>query len=298
LLVCAAFATNAHASHRSDGTEGLMRADDRLSRSLELDGPIDGFVPYLTSDVAYLYPGQEILTGRDATRTLLKSVYTAPKTVKTTLHRIAAQSSLDGTLGYTVGWFEETAAPKNAPAVTTYGRYIAMWRNRDHEWKVQGFLRLASAAALPAVPQDAQIVDGVSVVSDPGLPAAERLEITTADSRFADLSIDQGYTVAFTSYDMPESVIVTGGNFYYNHAGVEFAWSGWTPAEQLSWYPLRSEAAASGDLGWSIGHGTYALSDGQNVQKSYSKYLTVWVHTANGWRFLMDGGNGRPAPTP
>jgi len=22
----------------------------------------------------------------------------------------------------------------------------------------------------------------------------------------------------------------------------------------------------------------------------------VWVRTAAGWRFLMDGGNGRPAP--
>jgi ketosteroid isomerase-like protein len=298
LLLCAAFTTNAHASHRPDATDALLRADDRLSRSLELDGPIEGFVPYLSGDAAYLYPGQEIITGRDATRALLKTVYTAPKTVRTTLHRIAGQASVDGTLGYTVGWLEETATPKDAPAVTTYGRYIAMWKNHDHEWKVQGFLRLASTRALAPVPQDALIVDGVNVVTHPGLPAAQRLEITTADSRFADLSIDQGYTVAFTSYDMPESVIVTGGDFFYNHAGVEFAWSGWTPAEQLSWYPLRSEAAASGDLGWSIGHGTYSFNDGQTVQNSYSKYLTVWVRTANGWRFLMDGGNGRPAPTP
>jgi hypothetical protein len=45
-----------------------------------------------------------------------------------------------------------------------------------------------------------------------------------------------------------------------------------------------------------IGHCTYSLNDGQTEQKSYSKYLTVWVRTAAGWRFLMDGGNGRPAP--
>ena len=50
------------------------------------------------------------------------------------------------------------------------------------------------------------------------------------------------------------------------------------------------------DLGWSIGHGTYSFNDGQTEQLSYSKYLTVWVRTAAGWRFLMDGGNGRPAP--
>jgi hypothetical protein len=65
---------------------------------------------------------------------------------------------------------------------------------------------------------------------------------------------------------MPESVIVTGDSFFWNHAGVEFAWSGWTPAEQLSWYRLRSEAAGSGDLGWCIGHGTCTF----NAASSYS----------------------------
>jgi ketosteroid isomerase-like protein len=64
----------------------------------------------------------------------------------------------------------------------------------------------------------------------------------------------------------------------------------------LSWYPLRAEAAASGDLGWSIGHGTFSIEDGGNVQRFYSKYLTVWIRTADGWRFLLDGRNPRPAP--
>jgi hypothetical protein len=213
------------------------------------------------------------------------------------LHRVAGQASADGSLGYTLGWLEEVTTPKNAPSLTKYGRFIAMWKKRDDDgWRVQGFLRLASSAPLAAVPPDALIVDGAAAVVKPGLPAAQRLEIATADSRFADLSIDQGYTVAFTGYDMPESVIVTCGSFYWNHAGVEFAWSGWTPAELLSWYPLRTEAAGSGDLGWSIGHGTYSFNDGQSESLSYSKYLTVWVRTEAGWRFLMDGGNGRPAP--
>jgi ketosteroid isomerase-like protein len=294
LGVCCAFAPYGAGASQDPArnTESLLRAHDRFAREFELAGAIEGFVPTLTHDVAYLHPDQEIITGRDATRTFLKTIYPQPRAVRTVLHRVAGQASADGLLGYTFGSLEEITASKNAPAVTKYGRFIAMWKKRDDGWRVQAFLRLASSAPLAPVPADALIVDGVAAVVNPGLPAAQRLEIATADSRFADLSIAQGYTVAFTSYDMPESVIVTGGSFFWNHAGVEFAWSGWTPAEQLSWYPLRTEAAGSGDLGWSIGHGTYTF----NGAPSYSKYLTVWVRTEAGWRFLMDGGNGRPAP--
>jgi len=294
LTLCCAFApyTASASQDPARNTESLLRAHDRFARELELDGAIEGFVPNLTQDVAYLHPDQEIITGREATRAFLKTIYPQPRAVRTMLHRVAGQASADGSLGYTFGWLEEITAPKNAPAVTKYGRFIAMWKKRDDGWRVQAFLRLASSAPLAPVPADALIVDGAAAVVKPGLPAAQRLEIATADSRFADLSIDQGYTVAFTSYDMPESVIVTGGSFFWNHAGVEVAWSGWTPAEQLSWYPLRTEAAGSGDLGWSIGHGTYRSS----APPSYSKYLTVWVRTDAGWRFLMDGGNARPAP--
>lgn len=283
-----------HADHQrypSEHKDSLLHAQDRLARSLEVAGPIEGFVPYLTGDAVYLYPGQEIITGRDATRSFLKTVYPQPRAVKTMLHLVAGQASVDGTLGYTFGWLEELTSTS-----TTYGRFIAMWRKRDDAWRVQAFLRLNSSQPLPAVPSNALIVDGVPVVAKNGLPAANALEVATADARFADLSVDQGYTVAFTSYDMDESVIVTNGQFYWNSAGVEFAWSGWTPAEQLSWHPLRAEAAGSGDLGWSIGHGIYSFNDGQTAFKSYSKYLTVWVRTADGWRFLMDGGNARPAP--
>ena len=299
LTICCALAPLAASARHDDAdrhTESLLRAHDRFARDLDLNGPIQGFVPNLSGDVAYLHPDQEIITGRDATRTFLKTVYPQSKSVHTVLHRIAGQASADGSVGYTVGWLDETTAPKNAPSVTTYGRFIAMWKKRDGRWRVQAFLRINSSGPLAPVPPDALIVDGVDTVVKPGLPAAQRLEVATADSRFAELSIDQGYTIAFTSYDMPESVIVTAGSFFYNHAGVELAWSGWTPAEMLSWYPLRAEAAGSGDLGWTIGHGTYSFNDGQSEQLSYSKYLTVWVRTAAGWRYLMDGGNARPAP--
>lgn len=48
---------------------------------------------------------------------------------------------------------------------------------------------------------------------------------------------------------------------------------------------------------FTVGDASYSMTSGVSIDRSYTKYLTVWVHQAdNGWRFLLDGGNARPAP--
>jgi hypothetical protein len=292
LFFCAfVLGMSAEASQR-DPTASLLSAQERLTTSMADSGPVDGFVPFAAWDIAYLHPGQEVITGRDATRSFLKTVYPRGTSVKTVLHVIAGQASKDGSLGYTFGWLEETTAP----SMTTYGRFIATWKRSDHYWAIQGFQRLSSSAPPSPTPDDALIVDGVPADPGRGIREAHALAVATADANFADLSIAQGYTIAFPAWSSDAAVVVTAGDFYWNRAGVEFAFSGWTPDQTLSWHPLRAEAAGSGDLGWSLGHGTFSTVDGSNVQRSYSKYLTVWIHTPEGWRWLLDGGNSRPAP--
>ena len=113
LMICCTLAPYTAGASRDPAqqTESLLRAHDRFARAFELDGAIDGFVPNLTNDVAYLYPDQEIITGRDATRTFLETVYPQPRAVRTLLHRVAGQASADGSLGYTFGWLEVVTAP-------------------------------------------------------------------------------------------------------------------------------------------------------------------------------------------
>jgi ketosteroid isomerase-like protein len=274
----------------------LLDAHDRLARSMEEAGPIDGFVPHLATDVAYLHPGVEIITGRDATRLFLQSVYPSNRVARTVLHLIAAQVSSDDRVGYAVGWLEESSTEGTGPPSVGYGRFIATWRKGEGGWRVDAFMRLESSGPPAPPPPDALLIDGVPAVVRPGLPAAHALEIATADSRFADLSIAQGYSLAFPAYAADAAVLVTSGNLFWNREGVTAAMSGWSPSQTLSWYPLRAEAAASGDIGWSIGHGTFAITNGDNVQRFLSKYLTVWIRTGDGWRWLLDAGNVRPAP--
>ncbi|MGH2669664.1 MAG: hypothetical protein ACRDH5_11225, partial [bacterium] len=59
----------------------------------------------------------------------------------------------------------------------------------------------------------------------------------------------------------------------------------------LDWKPLAAEIAGSGDLGCTVGEASVQPG------RSYSKYLTIWRrHRDGSWKFVMDGGNARPAP--
>ena len=276
--------------------QSLEHAQRQLSVSMQRDGPVDGFVPFLAPDVAYLHPNVEIITGRDATRAFLQAAYANVRSPRTTLHGWTTGTSADRRLGYSFGWLEETSVAAGGSITRSFGRFVAAWRKQEGGWRVHAFLRITSGGPPDPPPPDALILDGVAGVPQPGLPAAHALEIAIADSRFADLSIAQGYSLAFPAYAADAAVLVTAGNAFWNREGVEIAMAGWVPTQTLSWYPLRSEAAVSGDLGWSIGHGTFADESGGTVQRFYSKYLTLWIRTSSGWRWLLDAGNPRPAP--
>jgi ketosteroid isomerase-like protein len=285
-----------------DGRASLFRADTQLSRAMTHAGPVAGFVKSIAGDVVYLHPGQEILVGRSNVAVFLESSYAEYQAgASMGLHRIAGDVSADDTLGYTFGWLDETKTRKGGDVVElSYGRYVAVWRRLGREWQVGAFLRLGGNAPLPPPPSDALIIDGEQGVERHDHPAAHAVDAAVADARFADLSLAQGYSVAFDRYAADAAILVTGGDIFWNRAGVNAAFGGWTPDQSLRWHPLRGGGAASGDLAWTVGHGNFHFNVGTpGESKSPSKYLTVWLRTPAGWRFLIDGGNSRPAdPVP
>lgn len=283
---------------RGETRASLFRADAQLSRAMTHAGPVEGFLRHAAGDVTYLHPGAEILVSRSNVAAFLESEYDAYLPgVSTGLRRIAGDASADGTLGYTFGWLDETRTPRDSTAVElSYGRYVAVWRRQGREWQVESFLRLGGNAPLPPPPADALIVDG-----EPGLklrdhPQAHALTASVADARFADVSLARGYSIAFDRYAADAAILVTAGDIAWNRTGVNAAFGGWTPDQSLRWHPLRAGAAGSGDLAWTVGHGNFHFNVGTPAEgRSPSKYLTVWLRTPDGWRFLIDGGNGRPA---
>jgi ketosteroid isomerase-like protein len=276
---------------------GLLAEDGLLAASIASLGEADGLWPWLTDDATYLHPGVDLITGRGAARDFLRQAYPDRRAQTQRLHRESGDVSADAQLGYTFGWFDEDVLAADGSQTTKFGKYIATWRRTAGLWWLAGFVRVPGSRAPSPPPADAGILAGEHGVVRPGRPGELRASVFAADAAFAALSVAQGYTIAFTSYDAADAVVVAGSDFFWNAAGVEFAWSGWTPAETLDWAPLIGAAAASGDLAYTIGTATYRFDDGTAVQTSYSKYLTVWIRHADGsWRFLLDGGNGRPAP--
>jgi ketosteroid isomerase-like protein len=64
----------------------------------------------------------------------------------------------------------------------------------------------------------------------------------------------------------------------------------------LTWQPMKSDASASGDLGYTFGRYETAGKDkdGREV-KGYGVYVTIWKRQLDGsWRFVLDGGNATP----
>jgi ketosteroid isomerase-like protein len=301
-LAATAFANDGSQGYRErEARVALLRADTQLSRAMTWGGPVEGFIKNAASDVTYLHPGAEVIVGRGNAHDFLTNAY-APwlPEVRTELHRVAGDVSADGMLGYTFGWLDEVRTRRdNGVVETVYGRYVAVWTRKDRDWQVEVLLRLGGAAPLSAPPSNALIIDGEPGVKQRDHAEAHAVTASIADARFADLSLAQGYSVAFDRYAADAAVLVTGGEIFWNRAGVNEAFSGWSPDQSLRWHPLRAGAAGSGDLAWSIGHGTFIFGIGGPETRSHSKYLTVWLRTADGWRFLIDGGNARPAdPAP
>lgn len=65
------------------------------------------------------------------------------------------------------------------------------------------------------------------------------------------------------------------------------------PPSQWAWHPVLAGAAASGELGFTVGE-SVIRSEGSAA--SYGKYLTIWRRLPTGVaRFVTDGGTARPA---
>lgn len=67
----------------------------------------------------------------------------------------------------------------------------------------------------------------------------------------------------------------------------------------LAWYPIKAEASASGDLGYTTGPWTFRLNknDKTSEPSAYGWYISMWGREAGGpWKVLLDIGISTPDP--
>ena len=282
--------------------EALFGADSLHTAEIARLGPVEGVVRSMRGNALYLAANIDIVQGKHGILAALEAAN--PDAARASLARTVAGGdvSADGRFGFTFGWLQRTAPP----GATTYGTYVSTWAREDGDDAFRVTAYYTRVSPTPHLP----IRDGFPLLSGGagagGVPHPDGVEqqrrsLLRTDSEFAALSVAQDASRAFPAY-AASLVMPFGRNFFFllgNQEVTDF-YAGATPDEVLSWTPLYAGSSESGDLGFTAGSAIDAVTQPDGiVNRSHSKYLTLWARRADGeWRFIADGGAASPTPTP
>jgi ketosteroid isomerase-like protein len=241
----------------------------------------------LADDAVLLLPGSPLIYGGAAGRERLGETrtLTVPALLGETLQ---AEVAGDGRVGYTWGWY---VLPRPEGALeASAGRYLAAWRRA-----AEGPWQIGAVALLLALPGATATAAAAPSPTAPGIAQ----ELLAADRAFAARAASEGVGAAFGALATPTAVLVTAaGELPIGPAAIAAGFADWPAGAALEWAPVYGFAAASGDLGFTVGEAIFRRpgADGRPVE-SGTKYLTIWRRQPDGeWRYAADGGNARPAP--
>jgi ketosteroid isomerase-like protein len=276
----------------------LRGADSAWSAAASGRRAADAIGAMLADDVRVLLDGEPLARGRAAAIAALERTPEANAEQSWTPLRVDV--SADGRFGYSYGLYELRARGTGASAELRPGKYIAVWRRvGDGIWRAIAYARAPRAsgdasAALPAAL--AALVARADAGPTHGGPDA-RAGAMDADRRFSAMAADSGVGAAFAAFAAPDGVLLgPGPTLIAGPDEIRAAFSGRPAGATLVWHPVDALASDVGDLAFTVGE-----AESRNPATGaigYSKYLTVWRRQGDGrWLYVVDGGNGRPAPS-
>lgn len=287
LLLSSALLLRAQQPDTTATRASLRDADRGLAEAVASRGAA-AFLEALEPDAAVLFPGQPILRGPGEARAPFAARYGSPSRYAwAPVHEVA---STDGLLGCTAGVSTFTDA-KDAAGSERYGWYVTCWRRTPGGlWRVAGHQRGEaslgkSGGGLQKPPHSA------TTSSDAGAMS----EILQADGSFAAMSSDSGPGPAFARFAANDAMLLGGSDTPRGPSEIRAAFDGFPGSRELLWEPAPSFGAATGGLGFTVGHATNKPSQGHVGPEGHSKYITVWRREADGhWYFVLDLGSQRP----
>ncbi|HEU5220109.1 MAG TPA: hypothetical protein VFU23_15725, partial [Gemmatimonadales bacterium] len=223
--------------------DSLLLAERAVSDASARGGFAAAIVAALAEDGAILWPGAPVIHGPGPVRGLL-SAQRLLDSLRITWQPLTVQVSSDGTLGAT--WGVAAAARDGVPA--RIGRYIAAWRREHGEWKLAAFVGLGIYPLAAST-----VTADMGPITLPALPASgPAARFIAADLDFARLAGDSTAALAFERFAAPEAVTLGGGLLTSGPAAIRRSLEG-RPPSQWSWHPVLAGAAASGELGFTVG---------------------------------------------
>lgn len=241
----------------------------------------------MADDAVLLYPAAPIVRGRAAVAHLLDSLPGAAAE-HATWRLMRAEVSADGTRGYSYG---RGVTARDSATGASGMHYIAWWRRDGDRWVVAAWL-LQRTRATPPDTLATWPCESIATVASAHARADAHTAVVAADAAFAARADSAGPAVAFAEYAADDGVSLGARPVpACGKAQIGAQFQGSAPGD-LRWAPSTGDAAASGDLGYTVGSATVRGQTGT----VHSKYLTVWKRQADGsWRFVADGGNAMPA---
>jgi hypothetical protein len=265
-----------------DARTALLDADRRAAQLSSDSGYPASLREVLHPTGILLWPGAPVVIGADHLERFLQ-LSPNGDSPRLTWQPLGLELARDSTLGVTWGVAVSTTPIASDPP--RLGRYISAWRRDRERWTiavllVMGIEPSSSLDRFTVLPTHGRLAE----------PSGASAPFIAADQVFARLARDSGAAIAFRTWAAPDAVSFGGGSLLVR--GPEAIGRAVAGPQRWRWHPVAAGAARSGDLGWTVGEAVIARGD----ETSYSKYLTIWSRARDGSiRFLLDGGNARPA---
>lgn len=118
-------------------------------------------------------------------------------------------------------------------------------------------------------------------------------EIRETDIAMNDLALKEGFNKALLTYADDNLIKPQDGQLpIVGKKALEEHYAGKEGTRELSWAPFEAKAAASGEMGYTMGNWKYVTADTTMV----GFYYTIWRKQADGsWKWTVDGGNNMPS---
>ena len=267
-----------------DARRTLAIAERRASDASGKDGVVAALRNIAHDRLALLYENAPVVAGKPNVLALLGA---QPQLAQARLQWQTEhlEISRDSSLGVT--WGVLTYGPA-AGGAHRFGRYIAGWRRDGGAWKLTAMawigINRPDSTVVPTTLTTGAPADGIpSRASGPA----------DADRAFAARGKAAGAPVAFGEFASEHAIGFGPWELNVGPRAIRESFSPGAESSEWVWGPVLADAAESGDLGWTIGEAT--ITPKGAPQPNRSKYLTLWKKEAEGWRYIADAGNSRPA---
>lgn len=122
----------------------LLERDAEFVRVTAEKG-MDGFLSFIAEDAAFFPAGGSISMGHEAARAIWAEILTTPG-VSLRWKPVRAELGRSGELGYTYGTYVFRKSEPGKEDVTSYGKYVTIWRKEAGGWKVAADIGTPSPA--------------------------------------------------------------------------------------------------------------------------------------------------------